>query len=40
MLEAEMHLDNRRYAESLRALTHLQQDRGRNVAAMRVELRA
>ena len=40
MLEAEMHLDNRRYEDALAALGHLQRAAGRHIAALRVELRA
>ena len=40
MLEAEMHLDNRRYEDALAALAHLQRAAGRHIAALRVELRA
>ena len=40
MLEAEMHLDNRRFEDALAALGHLQRTAGRHIAALRVELRA
>lgn len=40
MLEAEMHLDNRRYDDALAALGHLQRAAGRHIAALRIELRA
>ena len=40
MLEAEMHLDNRRFVDALAALDHLQRAAGRHIAALRVELRA
>jgi HemY protein len=40
MLEAEMHVDNRRFDEALAALAHLQKTSGRHIAALRIELRA
>lgn len=40
MLEAEMHVDNRRFDEALAALANLQKTSGRHIAALRIELRA
>ena len=40
MLEAEMHVDNRRFEAALDALGHLQKASGRHIAALRIELRA
>lgn len=40
MLEAEMHLDGRRFDDAVRVLEELQQVAGRHLAALRLELRA
>jgi HemY protein len=40
MLEAEMHLDARRFADAVDALQRLQKSAGRHIAALRLELRA